>query len=492
MDQNFENGSPTVYLEELYIDTQLYSLEEDNISSDSLLNINFNNGNTNNNNYNNNNYVLGVQAFSEQFTLQELYDAYFECRRHKRWKFDSLRFELNFKEEIYKLWCEINSKTYEIGKNICFVIFKPKVREIFAANFRDRIVHHLIIRNLKPLFEKYFIDSSYSCREGKGTLYGENDLYNKIYKASKHYTKDCYIGKFDLQSFFMSINKNILWNKIYNFVNTYYTNSNKNLLLWIIDKIIFNCPQKNCIIINRKNWKYLPKYKSLFYNSENRGLPIGNLTSQWFANFYLTEFDKQVKFTYCRYVDDFVILFYNRHQYKTFFRTSKQTLKNLDLTINSNKIYVQHYSKGVKFLSCVLKNGRKYITNRILGNFISKINCNNLQAINSYLGILKHYNSYNRYIKIKNQFKNKNLIFNNYKVKKIDDIYYADEGKVFKRIYDGFNPIEPPTGEYYSLKLGQILVDSEGNPLQEPIPDLITYYEETDVETDQDSSTTNN
>lgn len=77
-------------------------------------------------------------------------------------------------------------------------------------------------------------------------------------------------------------------------------------------------------------------------------------------------------------------------------------------------------------------------------------------------------------------------------MKKIDDIYYADEDKVFKRIYDGFNPIEPPTGEYYSLKLGQILVDSEGNPLQEPIPDLITYYEETDVETDQDSSTTNN
>ena len=181
MDQDFENGSLTIYLDELYIDMQLYSLEDNFNSSSNLLNINFNNGNTNNNNYNNNNYVLGVQAFSEQFTLQELYDAYFECRKHKRWK--SLKFELNYKDEIHKLWYEINSKTYEVGKSICFIIFNPKIREVFAANFRDRIVHHLVIRNLKPLFEKYFIDSSYSCREGKGTLYGENDLYKKILKT---------------------------------------------------------------------------------------------------------------------------------------------------------------------------------------------------------------------------------------------------------------------------------------------------------------------
>ena len=492
MDQDFENGSLTVYLDELYIDMQLYSLEENFNSSNNLLNVNFNNGNTNNNNYNNNYYTLPIQAFSEQFTLQELYDAYFECRKHKRWKLESLKFELNYKEEIQKLWYEINSKTYEIGKSICFITFKPKIREIFAANFRDRIVHHLIIQNLEPLFEKYFIDSSYSCRKGKGTLYGENDLYKKIFETSENYTKNCYIGKFDLQSFFMSINKNILWNKIYNFIDIYYINFNKNLLLWILYKIIFNSPQKNCIIIKKEDWKYLPKYKSLFNISENKGLPIGNLTSQWLANFYLTEFDKQVKFIYCRYVDDFVILFFNKHQYKQFYKESKIFLKNLDLTINTNKIYVQHYSKGVKFLSAVLKNGRKYVTNRIFSNFINKINCNKIQVINSYLGILKHYNSYNRYLKALKLLQNRNLIINNYKMKKIDDIYYADEGKVFKRIYDGFNPIEPPTGEYYSLKLGQILVDSEGNPLQEPIPDLITYYEETDVETDQDSSTTNN
>ena len=104
--------------------------------------------------------------------LEELFTAYFECRKNKRNTTNALAFEIDYENSLVQLCEEINSGTYQIGRSIAFVVDKPDKCEIFAADFRDRVVHHLIIGKLNHLFEKQFIHDSYSCRVGKGTHFG--------------------------------------------------------------------------------------------------------------------------------------------------------------------------------------------------------------------------------------------------------------------------------------------------------------------------------
>lgn len=321
--------------------------------------------------------------------LSELFEAYFNCRSNKR----------------------------NTANAIAFVVDKPVIREIFAADFRDRIVHHLIFNKLNPLFEKTFIHDSYACRIGKGTHLGIQRIDKFIRQCSENYTQDCYILKLDIKGFFMHINKNILFEKLSTFINQHYLQTDKELLLALCHKIIFNDPTKNCIIKGkRSNWDDLPTDKSLFHSAHECGLPIGNLTSQVFANFYMNSFDHFVKHDlsiryYGRYVDDFIII----HQDLSYLKSLIPVLSNfllstLQLPLHPKKIYLQHYTKGVQFLGTVIKPNRIYIANRTKGNFYTATEKQNivardhkptkeeqstfLSSMNSYLGIMKHYKTY--------------------------------------------------------------------------------------------------
>lgn len=121
--------------------------------------------------------------------LEELFQAYFNCRKNKRNTANALAFEVDYETNLVKLCKEINNGTYQIGRSISFIVNKPVKREIFAADFRDRIVHHLVIGKLNHLFEKQFIYDSYSCREGKGTHFGIQRVDKFIRQCSKNYTK---------------------------------------------------------------------------------------------------------------------------------------------------------------------------------------------------------------------------------------------------------------------------------------------------------------
>lgn len=349
--------------------------------------------------------------------LEELFTAYFECRKNKRNTTNALAFEIDYENSLVQLCEEINNGTYQIGRSIAFIVDKPVKREIFAADFRDRVVHHLIIGKLNHLFEKQFIHDSYSCRGGKGTHFGIQRIDKFIRQCSANYTKDCYILKLDLQGFFMSINKNILFAKLEKFIKEKYQSTEKDLLIKLCKQIIFNDPTKNCIVKgNKSDWDNLPPNKSLFHSKPNCGLPIGNLTSQVFANFYMDSFDHYCKHDlkiryYGRYVDDFVIV----HEDKEYLRNlipklSEYLQSELQTTIHPKKIYLQHYSKGVKFLGTVILPNRIYIADRTKGNFYNAIDKHNQIArdhkptkeeqqafqsrMNSYLGIMKHYKSY--------------------------------------------------------------------------------------------------
>jgi len=362
--------------------------------------------------------------------LHDIFVAYYDARKHKRGSVSQIDFEIDYERKLLALAKELADGTYKISPSICFISFKPLKREIFAADFRDRIVHHLIYNYINPFFENSFINDSYSCRVGKGTSYGIRRLDHFIRSCSSNYSKDTYVLKLDIKGYFMSINKHILYLKIRNKLSSHKIFSGRNSinrseiidmtwLLLLIHQVIFHDPTKDCIIKGKKeNWNDLPKSKSLFGAKPDTGLPIGNLTSQLFGNIYLDDFDHFVKYGlrckyYGRYVDDIVIIYSDLNYLKLVIQNiTNYLLCELFLEIHPKKIYLQNIKSGVSFLGAYIKPYRIYVRNRIKGNFYKKIQTFNMflhdrpsniidkdvvkivATTNSYLGMLKQYDTY--------------------------------------------------------------------------------------------------
>lgn len=351
--------------------------------------------------------------------LNDLFQAYFDARKNKRNTINALAFEINFEEKLFALATEIINCRYKPKPSICFVVNKPVKREIFAANFRDRVVHHLLFNYISPFFEKVFINDCYSCRKNKGTHYGIQRVDHFIRSCSENYTQDCYILKLDIKGYFMSINRQMLFEMVKRIL---INNRNKitfdfDLVLYLLKLVIFNDPTTNCIVKGKNtDWNDLPQSKSLFHVNSGCGLPIGNLTSQLFGNVYLSSFDHFVKRDlrikyYGRYVDDFVLIHENIEYLKSLIPIiSSYLTEELQLELHPKKIYLQHFSKGVKYLGAVVKPHRISVANRTKGNFYEAVEIQNrlarnhkpsaeerkvfVSSMNSYLGIMKHYKTH--------------------------------------------------------------------------------------------------
>lgn len=347
---------------------------------------------------------------TREYLIEELTEAYFDCRRNKRNKRSALEFEMQWLQNVCMLADELYDRTYEIGESITFIVTRPKWREVFAASFRDRVVHHYIIRRLEPLFEQTFIDDTYNCRKGKGTLYGAHRVHEMIRECSEDYTRDCYVAKFDMQGFFMSIHKPTLWGMLEDFIMRNYFGEDKDLLLWLTKKVVTHCPTKRCRRQSRSwMWAQIPPDKSLFTTGDDYGLPIGNITSQMFANFYLTGFDRVMSGMfdhYGRYVDDFVVVDRDKQKILRAISAMRDYLARLHVRLHPDKFYLQYYTKGVQFVGIVSKMRRTYAGNRTVHNFErTMIECNDIAdkeayaecfvaRVNSYIGYMIHHKSY--------------------------------------------------------------------------------------------------
>jgi len=352
--------------------------------------------------------------------LCSLFQAYYDARKNKRRTINALAFEIDFERKLFELYEEIKSRKYEISPSICFISFKPVQREIFAADFRDRIIHHLIYNYISPIFERLFINDSYSCRVGRGTSYGIKRVNHFIRSCSDNYKQDCHVLKLDIKGYFVAMDRSILYQKIEKTLNRFWEEAgfDLDLILYLIRQVIFHDPTKNCRIKGAwKDWQGLPKSKSLFWAGENKGLPIGNLTSQLFGNVYLNDFDHFIKHKlgcqyYGRYVDDLVIVHQDKEYLKSIVPILKKYLRDeLLLEIHPQKAYLQHFSKGAPFLGTIIKPYRIYVRNQTKGNFYKKISYWNdflekerrltkealnkfLASVNSYLGIMVNYSTY--------------------------------------------------------------------------------------------------
>ncbi len=345
--------------------------------------------------------------------LEEIYKAYFECRKNKRGSNSAMEFEINYEEKCIELCQRVNDRTYQPAKSIAFIVTKPRYREVFAADFSDRVLHHFADGKLRPLLEEQFIDKTCNNRVNKGASAFVKYLKNDIIEASANYTQDCFVAKMDIQGFFMSVSKPLLTRRILAFIDERYSGTDREDVKWLVAKIVNDNPEKHCILRSPSSlWNRLDKNKSLFWVNDDLGLPIGNLPSQLLTTFYLDEFDHYVTESlgfkhYGRYVDDFYIVHNDKYAILESIHLIREKLKEVGLTLHPRKFYIQHYSKGVELVGSVIKPGRAYVHNRTVYNAMQAVRrFNNIEnpaehigefvsMLNSYLGFMRHVESYN-------------------------------------------------------------------------------------------------
>ncbi len=349
-----------------------------------------------------------------------LFEAYYRARKGKRTTRNQLKFEIDFEHNLLELAEEIRRRRYKPNPCIAFIVNKPVKREIFAADFRDRVVHHLLHGSINHIVEGKLIHDTYSCRKGKGTLYGIRRIDKFIRSCSRNYQRDAYILKLDVTGYFRNMRHDILWQKVQKILsgrNHEYGGLSRECMEYLLRRIIYTNAADNCTIkCSKAQWKGLPKSKSLFYAGSGCGLPIGNLTSQLFGNIFLNDFDQFVKHRlgmkyYGRYVDDMVFIHHSSEYLRSIIGMVRKELALVGLEVHPGKIYLQHYTKGVLFLGQYIKPHRRYISRRTKNNFllaIDEINAlldsetrikepviNSIRTtMNSYLGILQQANSY--------------------------------------------------------------------------------------------------
>lgn len=386
---------------------------------------NGNNGELNNNNKYNSNTVRPVSEFCYQNTdraflsfVSSMYFAYYICRKNKSGTPNAIHFERDLSANIHELSTRIWNGEYIPKPSIAFVVTRPCPREVVAAAFDDRIVQHWVVWRLEPLFERCHTldDDMFSCRVGKGNLAALQRLRDKVFRASHGYTRDCWIAKFDLKSFFMSIDKCRLYDELIALIMAEYNEPDKDILLYLVRIMTFNVPPEHWV---RRTpitmWELMPPEKSLANIDWFLALAIGNLWSQTDANFYNAPFMRWLRsigFDPTNYVDDFANVFTDKESFHVAMPHIREYLKTeRGLTLHPTKYSEQHYSKGMKFLGGVVKFNRLYINNRTVGNLIQKVYYYNtyyttrrqktkhvekfVEIINSYFGLMKHFATYN-------------------------------------------------------------------------------------------------
>ena len=399
---------------------------------------------------------------AEFLNSRNIYKAYISCRRRKRSTANAQKFRSRFSQNIVRLTHSLQNKKYKPGKSICFVVRNPKPREVFAADFKDRIVHHLLVEELEKYWEKVFISDSYACRKGKGNLAAVERVAHFIRRVTDNGRRRAFFLQIDIANFFMSIDKAILWQLLKKGIEKQFKEPGRaEQVAGIAKTLLFHDPTKKyCNKARAKEWKLVPDKKSLFYCEQGKGLPIGNLTSQFFANVYLNELDQYAKHTlkircYVRYVDDIVIIHESKNKLSEYFNKIKAFLREkLKLELKP-AVKLAGLSCGINFLGYVQHIFYRLHRRRVLNNvrnamkkwdFVRKnkgLNFENLKnlrsSINSYLSYMAHASTKKV---TKRFFKEFSWVFDYFKlvpgkVVLKDEYVNAEKQCIYNKVYGG-------------------------------------------------------
>ncbi len=292
-----------------------------------------------------------ITLYSKLCSKENIILAFERARKHKTTKDYVLDFSKNLKENLSDLRNELVFYTYQPRPLETFILRDPKTRKISKSDFRDRIIHHALCNIIEPFFESIFIFDSYANRIGKGTLKAIErfDIFKR--KVSQNYTKDAFVLKADIRHYFETVDHKILKSLIRKRIED-------ERVLWLINKILSN---------------YKTKIK-------DKGMPLGNLTSQFFANVYLNELDQYAKHTlkakyYIRYVDDFVILDRSKKKLYRFKKDIDSFLKEkLKLELHPDKSRIIPLMNGTEFLGMRIFPHHRLLRKKNLRKFKNKLN----------------------------------------------------------------------------------------------------------------------
>lgn len=294
-----------------------------------------------------------TDIYKDLCSFDELYESYLMAIKHKRTRDDVMNFSYELESNLLEIQNELMNKTYTVGPYHSFYVTEPKLRLVMAQQFRDRIVNWAIYRQLYPFYDKLFINDSYACRIGKGALKAADRLQYWLRAADRKPNRWYYL-KFDISKYFYRVDHCVLMEILTHRIRD-------SDMLWLLDKIInsetrkFGLPSgispENC---TKEMWL------------SDVGMPIGNLSSQLFANVYLNELDQFIKHElkakkYARYMDDGVILSDSKTQLAEYLKGISLFLsEKLHLNLNS-KTCIAPCDRGVEFVGYKI-----WATHRIL------------------------------------------------------------------------------------------------------------------------------
>ena len=434
--------------------------------------VNMGNGNLNNNNTNNTYSVVPASDLSEKVSAWIAAES--DCYKNKHASLEAASFHFNL-SRIYELINRIDNG-YQPQTSICFVLDYPVYREVFAANYTDRIVHHYVAPMLGEICEKVHEangDVSHGNRIGHSASTAIEQIQRNIRDITDGYTKKAFVATMDISGFFMSIDKETAYRILRKYADMYYDKPDKEEKLLLLHTLIQHNPATDCERRSDiKMWDKVPPNKSLFGLPPEKGLPIGNFYSQLLANLVMAEADAGMIKTgvrYTRFVDDICVVAETAseiiHARKVFIKVAER----LKLKVHPDKFYIQPALHGVKFCGKVVKLNRIYISNRTVHALHTAIEeysrmpsydnaVHVMQSINSYFGLMKGTASFNIKKRIAKKaletfsewlyFRNKNgrfvcVLKDKYKPNKTSYLNLNDYASIFK----------PPTRYYPKRRL---------------------------------------
>ncbi len=336
-----------------------------------------------------------VHTYNNIISVENLCLAWQEFIIGKKKKADVIEFARNLMDNIIDLHETLVNKTYRHGGYESFYINDPKRRHIHKASVRDRLLHHAVYRILYPFFDRTFIADSYSCRNDKGVHAGINHFRILASKVSKNYTRHCWVLKCDIKKFFASIDHETLSSILQEYI------PNKDII-WLLQNIIESFetarPHPNLLLTGEGVDGSSPQGEGRVRSGV--GLPLGNLTSQLFANVYMNRFDQWVKHKlkakfYIRYADDFVFLSQDKKCLENIILQIQEFLEiNLKLSLHPDKLFLKTVASGMDFLGWVNFSDYRILRATTKRRMFLRIKAHpTKETLQSYLGMLGHGNA---------------------------------------------------------------------------------------------------
>jgi len=387
--------------------------------------VNFNNGNANNNHRNNHACVRAVRSVpageyqerpGETVTLRALHAAWRDARRGKQPSCNQLAFDAHWADGLLQIHRELIRGTWKPRPSTCFVATRPKAREIHAPDFADRVVHHWLVPQLEAIWERRFIADSYANRKGKGSHAAVRRVQQFVRQVHSGQGGG-YFLQLDIHNFFNSIHRPTLWRILKPVLQKHRL---APVAQHATHALLSHAPLRAGVRMrgHAEEFALVPEHKRLANAAPGCGLPIGNLSSQLFANIYLDRLDQFIKHTlkarrYVRYVDDFVLVHRDREVLACWQNQIAAFLgRELRLRLKDD-IRLRALADGIDFLGYVIRPTHTMVRRRVVSHLRSTlaawerehvradiihstpVDLQRVQSVvSSYSGHLRHANSH--------------------------------------------------------------------------------------------------